>query len=370
MNTTKLHIIAKALKDEMARTGAVNLLEQVIQALELQLNDQRPQQQQQHQKRISEALTTLYKRLEKSPVDSYSPAWRDALKEIGVLDQFGKKLEKRIKDIFERNNITPQTALEELKKLRAQIHSTNSNLEGLVGSLQYFGVGEDRLGKDECEVGIVIPRRYVKDNLKAFGSELVELEKTLIVFSELATGQREPLEIRQISSSELSVFLDYLPGIGACIAIAIERIVALYKQVLEIRTLKKGLVEQQVPEKNLKGIEEYASSLIKPGIKALAKELIENYGDHLEAGRKEEVSTELRHSLNKLANRIDRGFNIELRVSPTENKKEEKEENQKNSAAKQQILESAAKIEYLDHNTEPVLFLPEKNEESDEEEKS
>nr|VFK24333.1 MAG: hypothetical protein BECKLFY1418C_GA0070996_11743 [Candidatus Kentron sp. LFY] len=41
--------------------------------------------------------------------------------------------------------------------------------------------------------------------------------------------------------------------------------------------------------------------------------------------RKNEVSTELRHSLNKMANRIDRGFNIELRVAPP---KEELEENQ------------------------------------------
>ena len=367
MNTTKLHIIAKALKEEMARTGSVNLLGTVIQTLEREVNESRQQQQQQLQSQLSEALKNLYTRLKESPVDNYSPAWRDALEEIGVSDQFGAILEKRVRSIFERNKITPQSALEELKQLRAQIASTQSSLEGLVGSLEYFGVGEDKLGKDECEVGIVIPRKYVKDNLKEFGFELVELEKTLIVFSELATGQREPLEIRQISSSELSVFLDYLPEIGLCIAVSIERIVALYKQVLEIKKLKKGLVEQKVPEKKLKGIEEHASSLVEPEIKALAKELIDKYGNHLEAGRKKEILKELQHSLNKLANRIDRGFNIELRVSPTENDQEENEESQAKSAVKKQILESAAKIEYLDQTCEPVLYLPEKNEESDEE---
>ncbi len=51
---------------------------------------------------------------------------------------------------------------------------------------------------DECEVGVIIPRKYVENNLKNFGQELVELEKTLIVFSELSTGSREALKIRTI----------------------------------------------------------------------------------------------------------------------------------------------------------------------------
>ncbi|WP_287373163.1 hypothetical protein [Prosthecochloris sp.] len=369
MNTTKLHIIAKTLKNEMARTGSVNLLGTVVQTLEREVNDPR-QQQQQLQNQRSEALKTLYTRLKESPVDNYSPAWRDALEEIGVSDQFGAILEKRVRGIFERNKITLQSALEELKQLRAKIASTQSNLETLVSSLEYFSVGEDELGKDECEVGVVIPRKYVKGNLKEFGSELVELEKTLLVFSELATGQREPLEIRQISSSELSIFLDYLPEIGLCIAVSIERIVALYKQVLEIKKLKKELVKQKVPERHLKGIEEHAASLVAPEIKVLAKELIENYGDHLEQGRKKEVLTELQFSLNKLANRIDRGFNIELRVSTTESDEKKNEKSQSNSSVKKRIMKSAAKIEYLDQINEPVLYLPEKNEESDENGKS
>lgn len=358
MNTTKLHIIAKALKKEMARTGSVALLAQAMQALQSQINQP---QQPTHQQQLTKNLENLYRILERSPVDDFSPAWRDVMDELGVSNEFGSDLAARVRGIFERNQITPQTALDELKKIQEEISGTEGHLAGLVDGLYYFGVGEDELESNECEVGIIVPRAYVKDNLKTFGAELVELEKTLLVFSELATGQREPLEIRQISSSELSVFLEYLPQIGACIAISVERIVSLYKQLLEIKKLKKELVAQKVPEDKLSGIEDHAASMVSPKLDELANELMEKYGEHLDPARKNEVSIELRHSLNKLANRIDRGFNIELRVSSEDGNEDEGEtdESQAQAAAKKQILESASKIEYLEQIGEPVLYLPE-----------
>lgn len=349
----------------MARVGSVSLINQAVQALQNQINQP---QQPNHQQQLSNHLTNLYNKLEGSPVDDFSPAWRDAMEELGVSVEFGEQLEARVRGIFERNQITPQTALEELKKLHEDLSGTETQLTGLVSGLEYFGIGEDELETDECEVGIIIPRAYVKDNLKQFGAELIAIEKSLLVFSELATGKREPLEIRQISSSELSVFLDYIPEIGACIAIAVERIVALYKQLLEIKKLKQDLVAQEVPEDKLTGIEEHAASIVSPKLDELANELMEKYGEHLEPARKNEVSIEVRHSLNKIANRIDRGFNIELRVSDhaQDEEAEVTEDAQAQAAARQQILDSASSIEYLEQVGEPVLFLPENGDETEE----
>jgi len=360
MNTTKIHVIARDLLKELKRTSATSLLQQATQSLQQRINQP---QQPNHQQQLTNHLTNLYNKLDSSPIDDYSPAWRDAMHELGVSEEFGSKLEEKIRDIFERNQITPQSALEELTKIHEEISGTESNLTSLVNGLEYFGVGEDVLKKDECEVGVIVPRSYVDDNMKTFGSELVQLEKTLIVFSELATGQREPLRIRQISSSELSIFLQYLPEIGACVAIAVERIVALYKQLLEIKKLKKELVAQEVPEEQLTGIDAHAASIVSPALDGLASELMEQYGDHLDQSRKNEISIELRHSLNKLANRIDRGFNIELRVNPIEEEEDLEEGGEididTTKQAIRQIVESGAKINHLEKTGEPVLFLPE-----------
>lgn len=360
MNTTKLHVLARELSKELKRTGSVSLLQQAVKFLQQQISQP---QQPNHQQQLTSSLTNLYNKLEPSPIDDYSPAWRDAMEELGVYEGFGSKLAERVRDIFEKNQITPQSALEELTKIHQEISATESNLTGLISELEYFGVGEDVLNDDECEVGIIVPRSYVNDNMKSFGSELVQLEKTLLVFSELATGQREPLKIRQISSSELSVFLEYLPEVGACVAIAVERIVALYKQLLEIKKLKKELVAQEVPEAQLTGIDSHAESIVNPALDSLANELLEQYGNHLDQNRKNEISIELRHTLNKLANRIDRGFNIELRVSPIDEDQDIEEDDSSDvdttKQAIRQIVKSASKINHLETTGEPVLFLPE-----------
>lgn len=364
MNTTKLHIIASALKKEMDRVDAVSLVNQASQSLQNQINQP---QQPSHQQQLSNHLTKLYENLDDSPVDDYSPAWRDAMNQLGVIDEYGSKLKARVRGIFERNQITPQSALKEMEQLHSDISGTEEHLGGLVESLEYFGVDEDKLEANECEIGIVIPRTYVKDNLKAFGSELIELEKSLLVFSELTTGSRQPIEIRNISSSELSVFLEYLPETGACIAIAVERIVALYKQLLEIKKLKKDLSTHSVPEDKLEGISDYAKSLVAPELDKLTKELMDKYGENIDPQRKNELSIEVGHSLNKIANRIDHGFNIELRVSEEANDEEiETEDTITQAEARQQILKSASKIEYIEYAGTPILFLPEHNTEVDE----
>ena len=294
MNTTKLHVLATSLKAELNRTNIVPLLQKAVQALE---NQVKQPQQANHQQQLSNTLAKIYNQLGSSPVDAYSPAWRSAMEDIGVLDEFGEKLTRRLEAIFESNKVTPQTALEDLVKVHEAISETQNNLGELINGLEYFGVGEDALEEDECEVGVIVPRGYVDDNLRQFGQELVYLEKTLLVFSELVTGERTPLQIRNISSSHLSVFLNYAPEIGVCIALAIERIVALYKQLLEIKKLKSELSKNEVPDDKLSGIDDYAGEMVKPKLEELAQELIAEYGDHITDSRKNEISIELRHSL-------------------------------------------------------------------------
>jgi len=121
--------------------------------------------------------------------------------------------------------------------------------------------------------------------------------------------------------------------------------------------LKQDLVTQHVPEEKLTGIDEYASSIVSPKLDELANELMEKYGDHLDQARKNEVSIEVRYSLSKLANRIDRGFNFELRIAPLTKKKNRNEDDEQSEAI-QQIVKSAANMQHLSQKGEPVLFLP------------
>jgi len=362
VNTSKLHVIAQSLLNELKRTTAVNSFNDI--RTQLQNTVQQPNQPV-HQQQLVTSLQTLYSSLENSPVENYSPAWKDAMQDLGVIDEFGINLKNKIQKIFEQNQITPNVALEKIQKIHTEIDATQTNLDSLVKGLSFFGVGEDELSNNECEVGVIVPRKYVNNNLKEFGKELSEIEKTLGVFSELATGTREPISIRNISSSELSVFLDYAPEVGACIAITIERIVAFYKTLLEIKKIKSDAAKQEMPNEILEQMNQHIESLVAPKIEDISQELFSKYEQNIEASRQNEILIELKHSINKLANRIDRGFNIELRISEENSASDESTQNESgNINPMQQIKQSSQNINFIHSQDEPILFLDEKDDET------
>jgi len=83
----------------------------------------------------------------------------------------------------------------------------------------------------------------------------------------------------------------------------VERVVALYKQLLEIRKLNQEIQQQGVPEKELSGIENYANNLMEKGIEKIAVEVIKEYHKKDDKERKNELTNAVRISLNKIANR-------------------------------------------------------------------
>ena len=153
----------------------------------------------------------------------------------------------------------------EFKKAANKVFTNTIGLEidDLISGFEGLNIGADDIEPGECEIGVLVPRDYVKNLLNDFGEELIELNKILSVFAELSTGSRAGFEIREISSSDLSVFLDLAPAVGACLAVSIERIVALYKKLLEIRKLHNELKEQGVPKSSLKGVEEHANAVME-----------------------------------------------------------------------------------------------------------
>ncbi len=209
-------------------------------------------------------------------------------------------------------------------------------------------------------------RDQVENNLSNLGRELVEFEKNLSVFSEIATGSRAPIQVKTIASSDFSIFLDSVPAIGALIAVTVERIIALYKQSLEIKKLKLELDKHKFPDEISRLIDQHISSIVSKEAEKIAAELMEKHAARIDEGRKNELLTELRHSVEKLADKIDKGFQIEVRVAELDNaKKENGGELTEQEIAINQITESAKKISYPISSEEPVLSLPEQKDDKE-----
>jgi len=357
MNAERLHVILKAVHIEITNLGLESLFQQLVGNLQNQVNEQ---QHPQYQEAVATALRNLYQALSDAESNNFSPAWKQVLEEVGILRLLGQELSSSIKNIFERNQITLSVALNEIQEISSEFGELTIAIGNLLKSFEYFKIGAEDLEAGKCELGILVPRKFVDNKLSGFAKELKELDSIFQVFAEVATSTRPGFNIRSISSSDLTVFLDMAPEIGACTAIAVERIVALYKKLLEIRRLRKELNNQDVPDKNLAGIEDHANTLMNDGIKKLTEELLTTYYKSEDKGRRNELTTALNLALTKIASRVDRGFNIEIRVEPLEVDGDEESDSTPEEETHISVIQSASKnLQFMRLEGDPILKLPE-----------
>jgi hypothetical protein len=360
MNVERLHAIAFALREDLNSSEALLLLQNLVSSLSAQISQPN---QPQHQQNTSQFFTQLVQALANSQVNSFSPTWRQVLDEIGASRLLGNGLAERIRDTFLRNQITPSVAQQELQTYFNEVQQLFSGVDQMLAGLSALKIEREELAPGECELGVLVPRVFLDNRLDRFASELDELNQIFGVFSEIASGSRPGFPIKTISSSDLSVYLEVGAIVGACIATCIERIVALYKQLLEIRKTQAELAKLGVEKKNLKGLEDHANGVMEKGIEKLVTEVIAEYLPKSDGARNHELSIELKFALKKIANRVDRGFNIEVRMEEpdvdSEDADESTEEEKKLLAAHSKVSNASQNMQFLKLDGDPILQLPE-----------
>jgi hypothetical protein len=172
LNAERLHAIAVALQRDFEETNAPALVADLATALQNQVgNPAEPSFQQQ----VSSLRGQLDDALSKAPSNDFSPAWQQALEELGIAHLFGERLQTKIREVFERNEITPATAAEEVSELSGRLSSLTETLENLVTALDALNVGAEELAFGEFEVGVLIPRAEVSNELGPLAAELRSL---------------------------------------------------------------------------------------------------------------------------------------------------------------------------------------------------
>lgn len=359
MNAERLHAVAQALREELERLNLPAQLNQLVETLQQAV--QQPQQAQ-HQQRVSELRGQLRESLSAAPSNDFSPAWRQHLEELEVDRLLGQALADQIEEIFSRNEITPAAAVEELAPLNDEVADLRLALERTTDGMSALGIGREELEPGSFEFGILIPRRAVDNELGKLGEEFLEVKSILLPLVELATGSRPGLEVRSISSSDFTAFLAAIPAAAALLTYALEKVLGIYKEILEIRTLRQGLMEQQVPDERLGPIKEYAEQRMEEGLAELAEELRSEFGEHLDEGRANELMTEVLRSLRALANRIDRGYNLEVRHEPLPpDSPEEGERGEEGGGPDygRMVQERLPNIQFINLTGATILSLPE-----------
>ncbi len=358
MNVERLHLIALELHNDLTQSGLLTALTQLADALHsLAASPGDPNYQQQ----VSSARQNVHDVIATSDVDHWPAAWRATLEELDIDDVVGSNLAARVEAAIGANEITPSTAAETVRTLADDLASVNKSLTQMIDVFDRFGLGAEELEVGDAEVAVTIPRGEVRERLVDLGKEFEELNKILGVFVEIETGTREPLRVRTIASSDYSVYLETGVQVGAFIAVSVERLLAGYKTLLEVRALRQQFADLGF-EQQLAGVDERANQMMDEKVREYVDEVVaERFADDNRQGRAHELENELVRSLRSIANRIDHGYNFDVRAPDPETGDDEPEPDPAIAHATQRIVDAAPNLKYINRTGQAILSLPESN---------
>ncbi|MCY3567849.1 MAG: hypothetical protein OXH38_04440 [Chloroflexi bacterium] len=275
----------------------------------------------------------------------------------------GNSLADRIDTILTQNEITLAVASDQITQITTDLQDLYNYLKTVVVAFETLNIDKDEPAPGEVEASVMLPRSSINNSLRSLGAEFRELEQIFADVTELATGSRPSTNVRSIASSDFSVYLELAPEAAAFLAVAVERVIALYRNLLEIRRIRSEASAAGLSDDQLRGVDKHIAERMDQGVDETVDELfIEMEIAVSDDSRRNELKVSLRRSLSGVAARIDRGYQFDVRVGEIleDVDKDGSEVGERSSLASSlRLIENSPEgLTFLRLEGDPILQLP------------
>lgn len=253
--------------------------------------------------------------------------------------------------------MTPAAAQQAIQQLQSERQTYLNVLRTTKSTLDSLGVKQDELALGDAQIGFRLPRHIFNNELKGWIGELKELRLIILLFSELATGNAENMEIGEISTTDPIIFLILKPATVLLLGKAVSWALDQWKKVEDIRkvraeTAQLNLAAHGIFDDMLKQYDEKVVEMIEQATKKHALELVKPPKG---AGRGNELGAHMEKALASLVARVERGMTVEIKFLPVKTAGESTAD-QNNMAADFQSVVS--QLKFHPPSSDPILVLP------------
>lgn len=299
-----------------------------------------------------------------------SQSRQQVLKRIGGAALCGDELVTAVMRAL-KDSPTPASAIEHLQELRTSVAALQETLTNLRDALNKLKVRAEKGNPDLALVEVSIPGSIFDTNLGPLGKETQLLNRALQDIGEVVNGERPQIKVEGAGTGSVEFYLSVDLGSGAALITLVTAIVNLVNATIELRKKRSALEDSGAPKEVLDPLKSWEDERVEAELKRLVDEAIK--GSPLEKGRKAEMKKALSNSLQYLADRIDRGMDVDVVVEPSAEQQAATAEDGTAGAvlpedtARQTISESSGAIKRLNRGSEPVLRLSSPQPEPDDE---
>lgn len=286
--------------------------------------------------------------------------------EIGATKYLGESLSLRIQKMIRSNQVVPANVLVEINSLIQQTAQFINSINKIIAEFESLDIEYTDLGPGEFEGGISIPK-LLSPNLEDLSKEFSHIDNFIKTIKEIVGDAESDVSVKHINSSEWQVFIELVPEAAACSALAIERIIALYKNHLEIKKLKIDMEEKKLPEAVTKPMQDYIDGVVQEKLREIGEQVVNEYYQAGDEGRKNELKTKLTMALKYVAQRIDHGATFQVEAALPDEPIAAKDQEgvpsgtlEKYEASKllaEYVNEKNSEISQLHRSDEPTLML-------------
>jgi hypothetical protein len=242
----------------------------------------------------------------------YAPSYQSILTQTGLGSLSGAGLIGRIEGCFSGSAMNPGGALKKLTELQRELDAARKNAAQTAAGMRKLGIEEYQVADGEFEVGLTLPIRRDKAQLKSLSKEIEDWNKILRPFQEAAGDDEREVQVRSISNSEFLLFLAASPWVADKLLAVVERLLTVYDKILDIRRKWRELVDLGVPTQDLAAARRTEKQLLDDAVAELASEVMKDVSKSVTANRRTEVEAAITISIRGVAKFLDRGGAVEV----------------------------------------------------------
>lgn len=272
-----------------------------------------------------------------------------AIDELGGSEYFNPSIAEKVRTSIEHNAMTPSVArdfVQDIATRRANfLQTVKASLDGLT---KLISPKKPKEHVTPADAAFTIPRELFDNRLGSFWKEIKFINELSEHLSEAVTGEVQPVELKDLSSSSPMIGVVMGLGILKLLGTVINSFLDAWEKVQKMRNLREQMKEFGISKTALEEATETITTTVDEVVEESTRLSLANY--EKDGARKNELENILKRDLHRLFGQIERGLTVEIRTHENADVDESDKENLR------AIVDTAQKMRFPAVSKEPILL--------------